>query len=279
MAAVTSLDTYIASAKQRIGINKVSRTTTTLTTFSVFDLAGNPGAGSLPGTVTTSGILQTDVTTGFPIIDFTSGTTNLSKVEFGSSVATRLRIYDMIVKSGAYSYAAGTTSLTGYPVITGRCPDYTGGTTFGSRNEIWIEVSTAFVTGTSWQVQVTYWNQNGSADGTRTSIISVAQAAAALTLGKMFQLSLQAGDTGVQKILSVVVTNGGTLMTAGAFSVVLMRSLWTSGRVNVANGGDIHDLLKTGLPVVYNTSALYLIVQADGTASGVPDVFIELCNG
>lgn len=40
--------------------------------------------------------------------------------------------------------------------------------------EIWIEVTTAFVTGTAWQVQVTYTNQSGVTG--RTSIISSAQA-------------------------------------------------------------------------------------------------------
>ena len=48
-------------------------------------------------------------------------------------------------------------------------------------------------------------------------------AAAALTLGKMFQLPLQAGDSGVQKIESVVVTNGTTAMTAGNFNVLVLR--------------------------------------------------------
>jgi hypothetical protein len=45
-----------------------------------------------------------------------------------------------------------------------------------------------------------------------------------------------------------------------------------------ANDGDIHDMLKTGLPVIYNDSALIIQVQADSTASGVPEVAFEIVN-
>jgi hypothetical protein len=49
--------------------------------------------------------------------------------------------------------------------------------------------------------------------------------------------------------------------------------------VSVANGGDTHDMLKTGLPQVFDSSALYLVVQADGTSSGVAEVLCEIANG
>ena len=67
-------------------------------------------------------------------------------------------------------------------------------------------------------------------------------------------------------------------MTAGAFNVLVMRPLWTAGRVRVANDCDTHDLLRTGMPVVYPTSALYLVVQADSTASGFPELVVEVAS-
>lgn len=279
--AIESLDQYLAAAKQRIRIVKTaSRTTVAAIHFSVFDIAGNPGAGTLAGTNTVNGgVVPTDATAGCPDISFSSGTGYLSKVEFGSSVACRLSIFDMLVKMGAISYAAGTTTPTAdtQPAISQRCPDYPGsGTTFGSRNELWIEVSTAFTTGNNWQVQVTYRNQAGVSG--RTTVISAAQAAAALTLGKMFQLGLQAGDTGVQRIESVIVTNGSTAMTAGAFNVLILRPIYTSMRCMTANDGDVHDMLKTGMPIVYSDSALILQVAADSTASGIPEVTMEIAS-
>jgi hypothetical protein len=275
--SITKLDDYINAAKQRIGITKVSRTTVQYLPFTTFDLNGNPGAGTIAGATVASAIVQLDSDSGYPAIDFSSGATYLSKVEFANTVVSRLRVVDVIAKSGAYSYASATTAITSYPDITGRCPDYTSaGAAWGYRNEIWLEVSTAFVTGTAWTCRVTYTNADGATS--RTTITTGALAATALTLGKIIPLSLQAGDSGVRSIQSVIVTNPSTAMTAGAFNINIVRQLWTSGRVPVANGCDIHDMLKTGLPIVYNTSALALVVNADSTASGVVDVMIELAN-
>ncbi len=275
---IASNDQYIASVKQRIVFDKTaSKTTVAVIPFSVFDLAGNPGAGVIAGTNTANGLIVDDATAGCPTINFASGVGYLSKVEFGSSVAGRLSIFDLIFKAGAYAFTGQTNSLSSQPPISSRCPDYPGsGTVFGGGLEIWIVVTTAFATGTAWQVQVTYTNSAGTAG--RTSIISAAMAAAALTQGKMLQLALQAGDSGVQKIESVIVTNGGTLMTAGNFNVLIMRPLWTSGRVRVANDGDIHDLFKTGMPIVYGNSALFLQVCADSTASGLPELVLEIAS-
>jgi hypothetical protein len=46
-----------------------------------------------------------------------------------------------------------------------------------------------------------------------------------------------------------------------------------------ANGGDAHSYLKTGLPQIFDTSALYMILYADSTAVGLPDISIQLAIG
>lgn len=273
--AINTLDGLIAAASQRVSLFKTaSRTTVAANWFSVFDLAGNPGGGTLAGTSTTAGVVPTSATAGCPTINSFGGATGyINKIEFGNTVACRFALFDMLFKAGAYGFAAGTTSLSAQPSYSGRV---LGGTDF-TNTEIWVEVSTAFATGTAWQVQVTYTNQSGVTG--RTSVISAAQAAAALTQGKMFQLALQAGDTGVQKIESVIVTNGGTAMTAGAFNVLVLRRLWSQGRVRVANDSDIHDMLKTGLPQIWDTSALMLMVSADSTSTGLPEIVCEVVSG
>lgn len=273
---ISTLDQYIAAVKQRIPLIKnASRTSVALIPFSTFDLAGIPGAGTLAGSSTTSGVVPTDATTGCPIINFSTGTGYITKLEFYNSVLSRLQLWDMLFKAGAYAFTAGTTTLSSQPAISSRCPDFSGGASFGAGNEIWIEVTTAFVTGTAWQVQVTYTNSAGTTG--RTSIISAAQAAAALTQGKMFQLALQAGDSGVQKIESVIVTNGGTAMTAGNFNVLILRPLGQA-RITVANSTVIQDMLATGMPIIYQDSALIVTVQADSTSTGLPDVLIEIAS-
>lgn len=271
---ISTIDGFINSAKQYIAMIKtVTRTSVATGWFSVFDLAGNPGGGTLAGSTTAAGVVPTDATTGFPVVNaFGGGATGyLTQVDFGSSVASRLKILDMVFKAGAYGFAAGTTTLASQPSYVSRMPGGLYGNT-----QIWIEVSTAFVTGTAWQVQVTYTNQAGTTG--RSTTITAALAAAALTLGRMYQLALQAGDTGVQKIDSVIVTNGATAMTAGNFNVIVVRPLW-SGRARIANDGDVHELTKTGLPQVFADSALYLIVCPDSTSTGIPEVEIVIANG
>lgn len=274
--AIATLDQYIAAAKQKINITKTtSRVSVAVIPFSCFDVAGSPGAGVLAGTSTTVPVKPNDATAGCPFINFTTGVGYLSRLNYRSSVAGMIDVYDMLSKSGAYSYAAATTTITSVLDISSRCPDYTGGVNYGLGNEIWIEVVVAFVTGTAWQVQVTYNNQAGNLS---TSIISVAQAAAALTLGKMFQIALAVGDSGVQAIKSVIVTNGGTAMTAGTFNVLILRPLAGNLRVAVPGGGDSYDMLRTGLPVVYADSALIAVPTPDSTATGIWNVTLEIAS-
>jgi hypothetical protein len=94
-----------------------------------------------------------------------------------------------------------------------------------------------------------------------------------MILGRMMQLPLQAGDTGLQGVTGVV----GTVATVGTFNILVMRPLW-SGRVNIANAGDIHDLAKTGMPVLYADSALFMAIAADSTATGIPDIELVIAN-
>lgn len=82
----------------------------------------------------------------------------------------------------------------------------------------------------------------------------------------MFQIALQAGDTGVQKIESVIVTNGGTAMTAGNFNVLVLRRLG-GARIRVANDAVKIPMMQSKLPIVYADSALILVVQADSTST------------
>ncbi len=271
---IASTNDWIASAKNYISfVRTAARTSVAAAWFSVFDLAGNPGAGVLAGTSTAAGVVPSAATVGCPSINAFGGaaTGYLAQVDFGCSVAARLKLFDMLFKAGAYAFTAGTTALAAQPSYSSRLP---GGTDFGD-TQVWIEVSTAFATGTAWQVNVTYTNQAGTAG--RTAIILPAQGVAGLTLGRMYQLGLQAGDTGLQKIESVIVTNGGTAMTAGAINVLVLRPLW-SGRVKNANDGDVHDLFKTGMPQLYATSALVLAVCADSTSTGVPELELVIAN-
>lgn len=263
--AITTWDGYIGSAKQPISMAKTaSRTAVAAQWFSVYDLAGNPGAGTLAGTSTTTGVVPTDATTGHPTINaFGGGSTGyLAQVDFGSSVACRIKLFDLLWKGGAYAFNANTTGNTPTS-FSSRVP---GGTDFGD-TQIWLEQVTA---GTGVQnVNVTYTNQAGTT-GRSTGTV----ATAANIVGRCWQLPLQAGDTGVQGITGVV----GSTATAGTFNILVLRPIW-SGRVRTANDGDVHDLAKTGMPQVYADSALFMLVAPDSTATGIPELELVIANG
>jgi hypothetical protein len=271
--AITTHDGWLGAQKQRVTWMKTgTRTLVAAMPYTIFDIAGNPGAGTLAIGNTANGLVPTSATAGYPLITTFGGSNGyLGKVEFGSSVPCCFDLYDRLFAAGAYSYAAGTTTLSAQPSYSGRIVN----SNYGGLS-VWIEVTTAFVTGTSWTMHITYTNQAGTAG--RVGPDLTAMAAAALPLGRMYQLPLQAGDSGIQKIESVVVTNGGTAMTAGAFNVMVLRSLWF-GRVITANGGDVHSYLKTGLPQIFDTSALYVILYADSTAVGLPDITMQVAVG
>lgn len=266
--AIASLDQLIAAASQRVTFCKTaSRASLAAIPFSVFDQAGNPGAGTLAIGNTTAGVVPTDTTAGYPTINtFAGGAIGyLAGVQFGSSVACRFTLFDCLFSAGAFAFNASAT-LSSQPSYASRV---LGGTDF-TNTEIWLECVTAF-TGNQ-TVAVTYTNQDGVTGRTTGTIAT----GVAPIVGRMLQLPLQAGDTGVQKIESV--TTPGTAATVGTFNVHVMRRLW-SGRCRIANDGDAHDFTKTGMPQIFDTSALRLVVTADSTATGIPELQLEIAAG
>lgn len=262
---ITTLDQYIAAPSQRVSIIKTAAVTSVAATpTQVIQAAGNPGAGTLAGTNTANGVVPTDATAGFPVINaFGGGATGyISNISFGSTVACRLHLFDCLFKAGAYAFNANV-ALTSQPSYSSRV---LGGTDF-TNTEIWIEAVTAFTGNQS--IAITYTNQDGTTGRTTGTIAT----GVAPIIGRMLQLPLQAGDTGVQKIESVV----STVSTVGTFNVLVLRRLW-SGRVIAANFGDVHDFLKTGMPIIFADSALMVVPQPDATTTGVFEVVAEILN-
>lgn len=269
--AITTGDGYIAGAKQIIPYVKTASTTTISNTrFSVFDKAGNPGAGTLAFTTSLAGVVPTDATAGFPRINAFGGSAvgYLSRVQYASSVVQRLELWDVLWGYNVPTTPAAPTTYTmsGAASFLGRTPDGIGG---GCR--IFLCISSA-VAANAVTITVTYTNSAGTT-GRSTG---ASPALTSFTVNRFIEMPLQAGDSGVRAIESVVV--GGTAAATGAVNIMVMRPLWTQ-RVPIANGGDVHGIDKTGMPIVYADSALMLTCIPDSTSSGVPDVLLEIVNG
>ena len=265
--AITTLDLFIASAKQWVGFSRIQgRSAVASTWFSVFDLQGIAGSGVLAGANTANGVVPVAGGAGFPTINAFGASAKgyLAVVDFNLNNACRVALKDLLFKAGAYSFNSIVTLAT-QPSYSTRVP---GGTDF-TDCQIWLECVTAF-TGTP-SVAITYTNQAGVA-GRTTGTISWGSAP---IVGQMKQWPLQAGDTGVQKIESVT----ATVATVGTFNVLVTRHLW-SGRANASvGGGDVHGLDKTGLREMFATSALFMQISPDSVATAVTELELTIANG
>jgi len=261
--SITTLDQYIASVKEvETWMKSAAVTTVAGIPFTMFDKAGQPGAGTLAIGNTANGIVPVDTDAGYPLIASFGGAVGyFSGIDFGTSVVCRISLFDRLFAAGAYAYNADVT-LASQPSYSGRVPNtnYNG-------LQIWIEHVTAF-TGTP-SFEINYLDQDGNAGD--SGVFS--EVPASLLINRACQIPLAAGDSGVQQITRVRCT----VATVGTFNVMVLRPLW-SGQVFLANTGDVHDLLRTGLPVIYDTSALYVLITAASTSSGYPTMQIEIAH-
>lgn len=269
--AITTADGFFGAAKQRDKIAKTaSFTTVAATPFSTLDVAGIPAAGSLAVGNTANGLVPTDAVAGFPVINaFGGGATGyLASAQFRNSVVGGAVLYDRLFHVGSISLLAlATTTLSSQPSYTGRLP---GGTDY-SNLEILLEINAA-MSATATTVSVSYTNEAGVTGRSTGASISLS----GFTTRRVLSLPLQAGDKGVQRIDSVTV--GGTVATTGTFNVVVARNL-ANFDIRVANALDSQAWDMLGGPVVFADSALWLVVQPDSTAAGVPALSYQIING
>jgi hypothetical protein len=265
--AITTLDGYIGAVKQQVSMAKLvqaGRTCTAGITCTTFDLAGAPGGGTLAGASTTAGVVPDSTVIGYPPLNaFGGGNTGyITRVDGFTLNGGRFIFYDRLFLAGAYAFNAAVT-LSAQPSYSARVPnaDYKG-------LEIWIEAVTGFTGNQS--IVVTYTNELGVTGRTTGTIAT----GVAPLLGRCTRLPLQSGDAGVQKIESVT----STVSTVGTFNVMVLRPL-CSVKQPTTNGSFALDLISTGMPVVYSTSALFMLSIMDASNTGVTQFYLDIANG
>jgi hypothetical protein len=169
-------------------------------------------------------------------------------------------LFDRLFSAGAYAFNAATT-LASQPSFLGRLP---GGSSQGL--EFWCEQVTA-----STGIQSVQLEYEDSASTPRVSPVQ-SQGVAGI-VGRCWQIPHVAGVSSITKLTKVT----GTVATVGTFNVNILRPL-CEVRVKIANDGGILDLTQTGMPEIFDTSALYCMVACDSTALGLPDLTIEVAN-
>lgn len=276
--AITTGDGYVAASKQVIPYTKTAAVTTVNTTrYTVRGAAGNPGAGTLALGSAVPGQVVTDATAnyGAPTINaFGGGATGyLTRVQWNNSVVGRVELWDVLygvnIPTGASGFGATQTlTVTNPPSYLSRTPDG-----LGNGLRIFVEVTTT-MSASATTVTCTYSNSASTPATGRTTASS--GSLSGFVAGRWVELALQAGDSGVSKLESIVI--GGATNAAGVANVIVARRLWTNG-TRVANSGTSEGLDMTGMPIVYDTSALVVTTVADSTSSGLVDMEIEIANG
>ena len=266
--AIESVDNYMRAFKQVVGINKLTaRTTIAAGWFSMFDISGSVSvSGGLSSSLNTaSGVVPIDTDIGYPtLIAFSASALGyVTRVEAGNTVAGRIWVYDRLFVAGAYPFTVNKTLVSQ--------PEYTASRIFNNdytATEIWVEGVTTFTGNLS--IKIDYINQAGITGRTTGNFAT----GIAPTVGRCIPIPLQAGDIGVRGITAI----SSSVATVGTYNVMVLRKLW-QGRVTIANDVVVHDLIRTGMPRVAETVALYPLIQADSTSTGLPTLYVEIANG
>lgn len=268
--AITTLAGYLLASKQQVTYRKSYSGVASPNLTSPFGNNGDPLAGTLAGVNTANGIVPVSGSTGYPTINaFGAGNTGyLTRADCAIDSPTKLvkvELFDRLFVAGAYSFAANTTLAT-QPSYSARLP----GTDYKSL-EIWIETVTTF-TGTP-TFTVTYTNEAGTTGRTT----GATAATGALVAPGCFQLPLQTGDNGVQKIESVVETTA----SAGTFNVMVLRPLALLTARGFTAGAIItqpQDFALLGMPQLYSDTAIFGLAS-NNTSPDLADIYLEISNG
>lgn len=228
-----------------------------------FAATGEP-QGTLAGTSTTAGVVPTSASAGYPRIKaFSSGNVGYIKnIISVKNASGRMILFDRLWVGGAYNFNANVT-LTGQPSYASRVPnsDYSG-------LELWLEIVTSLSDNAN--VQVTYTNESGV--GSRTATMGTQTN---VSTERVVMMNLQSGDSGIQRVDAV--TAAGTV---GTFNVMVLRRIADINCFagNVPDNFSIFD--NFFLEQIYDTSALYLLSQANGVlGTGLMKVRVIIAEG
>ena len=119
-------------------------------------------------------------------------------------------------------------------------------------------------------VSIDYTDQDGNA-AQNTGNVSTN----GVVINRVLRMPWAAGDNGIRDLEGYKV-NGITSAT-GAVSVMVLRPLW-KGKI-FANTLNVFGPDLTGMPQVFSDSALMMLVLPESTATGLPELLIEIAEG
>jgi hypothetical protein len=261
--AINNQDQLLAGMRPPVGIQKASQAAEGAGTWhSLWKAVGYPVAGVNPPLLGAgSGYTPTNTTAGaLPFVNPSGGqNTHLARLAAAGGTVGTLIIYDRLWACSGFN----TTLLTAQNVTTpGDIPARdANGAALGNGVELWLEVYTApGATGATWTVS--YTNQAGTSGRSAT----YTHPANAESVGQMMPMNFAAGDSGVRSVASLTcsVSSG----TAGDVGITLVRRV-AELPIMLANVASAMDALALGMPRIYDSSCLAMMVLCSATNTGL----------
>lgn len=260
--AITTLDGALAGMQwPRYFAKGVTGTMVAGRPWSLWSLAGNPGAGAFDTTLNgvTLSSTSAQVNGQIPFTDPGSGNTYLARFQGGATISGTLLLCDRLWHNGGYTITTTTAQNSTTPTWPSRDVD---GATSGKGVLVGIEVSAACGAAAPAPT-LTYTNSAGT--GSRTASLSFATANSP-AVGSFFPFGLQAGDLGIQSVQSLTL---GTSWVSGTINLVAYRVL-ASLELTGAFVPNAIDSLTSGFPRMYNGTVPFLIfIPSTTTTSNI----------
>jgi len=197
----------------------------------------------------------------------------LSRVEASSPVNQTLGLFDVLFWAGPTTIpTSGTTTVTlgSQPSFSGRLPFRSDGTTPAWEEvEMWVWLSTAG-SAHAHTFQMSYRDQDNNVAASSATVSTNGVA-----VNRVLRVPWLTDDYGAQ-LMNGYLVNGATSAT-GAVVAMFLRRLWV-GRVE-ANTMKVFGPDLTGMPRVFDNSALMLMGLPESTSTSTPNVLIEIAEG
>lgn len=269
--AITTRDGLIAAiaAAELTNFSKVSTTTVAGFYYTLWRTAGRPGTGAtLP---TASGRTLSRTSAGALPIPAPSGQSYLGAFAARAGTAGTLILCDRLVETGSLSMAVITAQTVNSVTVPARAAA-------ADDVELWLEVHTLGGTTASATVTASYTNQDGVSGRTATLVGGIP--ATGTPVQRSYQMTLQAGDSGVYTGGPGVqsVTLGTSTGTAGVLGVTLRRSL-IAGMIPLANLGFTFGYPECDLAMIGDDAALELMWLPTTTSTGIVNGYVSIAQG
>jgi hypothetical protein len=266
--AITTLDGALNGMQPPKFISKaVTATLVAGRPASLWSLGGSPGVGSFD--TTSNGVVLSSssslVAGQIPHTDPVSGNSYLARFTAAATQPGTLLLLDRLWHNGNYNATTLTAQTSTTPTWPARD---NAGSTNGDGVLLAVEVSAATGAGTP-TLTVSYTNSSGTSGRTATNIISTVATSA---IGATYFIGLQAGDTGVRSVQSLLLS---ATWTSGTINMVAYRLL-AAMEITSAFTSNAIDALTSGFPQLYNGVVPWLVfVPNTTTATNVSGTYVE----